>query len=173
MTGATLGRSHFSGPTFSGANARSATGVFVDQAGLSPGEVGGVFAGVIAGLAAIGKALAWLLNWQGARSDRKAERLRVWEESLDRRDKEYRQQLEHDLEELRAAHQANANEIDALRNRFRALRGAALELVVEVRVLKPDSPALKRADTMLRAAFPVESALPTDLTDLVTRLGEI
>jgi len=117
--------------------------------------------------------MAWLLNWQGARSDRKAERLRLWEESLDRRDKEYRLQLEHDLEELRAAHQANAAEIDVLRNRFRALRGAALELVVEVRAIKPESPALKRADAMLRTAFPIEAALPEDLTDLVHRLGEI
>lgn len=132
-----------------------------------------MFAGVVAALAALGKALAWLLNWQGARSDRKADRLRVWEESLDRRDKEYRQQLEHDLEELRAAHQANANEITGLRNRFRALRGAALELVVEVRLIKPDSPALKRADAMLRTIFPLDSALPEDLAELVNQLGDI
>ncbi|WP_310534592.1 hypothetical protein [Novosphingobium sp.] len=145
----------------------------MDQAGLSAGEVGGVFAGVVAALAALGKGLAWLLNWQGARSDRKADRLRVWEESLDRRDKEYRQQLEHDLEELRAAHLANATEISALRNRFRALRGAALELVIEVRAISPDSPALKRADAMLRTAFPVEVVLPADLTELVNQLGEI
>lgn len=149
-----------------------ATGFYVDQTGLSPGEVGGVLAGIIAGIAAVGKGLAWLLNWQGARSDRKAERLRAWEEMLNQRDKEYRAKLEHDIAELQDAHKANAEQIAGLIKLTRALSGAALELVVEVRVLNQDSPALKRAHTILRTAFPLDNTLPSDLTELVKKLGE-
>ena len=51
--------------------------------------------------------------------------------------------------------------------------GRPLELIVEVRTISPDSPALKRADAMLRTAFPLEAALPADLTELVNQLGDI
>lgn len=134
------------------------------------GEVGGVFAGAVASFAAIGKGLAWLLDWQGERTDRKAERLRLWETSLDRREQEYREGIERELDHLRAAHEQNANEISQLRRRVTALGGAFVILGSEVRALDPASQALVRAKQIVRDAFQPETELPADLADLVAKL---
>lgn len=127
------------------------------------GDYAGAFAGAVAALAAIGKGLAWLLNWQGARSDRRAERLRLWEESLNRREQDFRQDLEVRLAEEKQARLA-------LEARVGSLGVALFDVTLALQEADPRSAALVRVTAALRAAFPAEAVLPEGIAALLTRL---
>src|SRR5690348_16553192 len=102
------------------------------------GDYGGAFAGVVALLAALGKGIAWLLNWQGAREQRRSQRLAEWEASLVRREKEYREDLEHKF----AAIEGEVAELDKQKN---ALGVALYDVTLALREKDPRHPALTRA----------------------------
>jgi uncharacterized protein HemX len=133
------------------------------ETGASAGEVGGMVAGAIAILAALGKAAAWALNWKDARARTRAAKLQAWHEELrareeqqDKRDRDYQQRIETQLRRL------------AVENRV--LR-RAFELVAEpLRRLEPDNPNLARAQLMLDRAFPLDPALPEDLATLTAMI---
>lgn len=127
------------------------------------GDYGGAFAGVVAALAALGKGLAWLLNWQGARDDRRSRRLGEWESSLNAREKEYREQLQ-------AKFAAIEHSVDLLRTQNEALGVALSDVVDEVRRLEPASPVLARVHHLLRRAFPIEHDLPAAMLALLAKL---
>lgn len=134
---------------------------------FSAGEVGGIFAGAIALIAAVGKGLAWLLNWQGERSDAKAARLRAWEDSLDRREKEARAAMELRFRGLEVA-------VIKLRRRTWAMRECLQEVTTELRVHAPDSAAADRAESMLRSAWAetLDFDVPEDLAELARMLDD-
>jgi hypothetical protein len=126
-------------------------------------QAGGAFGVVVMVLAALGKGLAWLLNWHGERSDGRAAELKAWERSLVAREKEYRQTIEHQLGELKT-------EVKLLRGNVGALGVSLLEVTIELRVLDPASAALTKAAAVLRRAFPPDAALPEDMVELAGRL---
>lgn len=130
---------------------------------LSAGEVGGVFAGVIALFAAVGKGLAWLLNWHSERTDQRSKRLEQWEQSLVRREVEYRETIEAKLASLEG-------EVLRLRTQQGALSFSLLEVAVAHRDKEPDSPALARAAASLRQAFPPEAGYNPEITELIHAL---
>jgi hypothetical protein len=126
-------------------------------------QAGGAFAIVLAGLAAIGKALAWLLNFHGERSDGKAADLRAWQASLTAREKDYRETLEGDLSDLKG-------QVAQLRNDVGALGHSLLEVTTELRDLDPASEALLRATLVLRRAFSPVYSMPGDMQQLARDL---
>lgn len=126
--------------------------------GVSPGEVGGVFAGVVALGAALGKAAKWLLNWQEAREKSNAARLRAWEKSLDRREREQRAETER--------------RFHAMEEKVGMMASALFEAIAELQVLDPRSVALARAKIVLRKAFPVDEETPGNIEALVGRLDQ-
>ena len=130
---------------------------------LSAGEVGGVFAGFVALIAALGKGLAWLLDWDSKRTLAKEHRLRSWEISLDEREKEYREAIETKMADLEG-------EVLRLRTQQGALSFSLLEIAVAHRDKDPDSPALARAATMLRQAFPPEFGFDPAIAELIHAL---
>lgn len=137
---------------------------------LNAGEVGGVLAGAIAILAAVGKALAWLLNWQGARREGKEERLRVWEASLDRREHDYREDIEKDLDELRAEAATLRGDVARTRTQQAAIGFLLLEVTLELRAHVPGSPALVRIAAVLRRVYPPEHGIPPEMAELLRAL---
>lgn len=129
------------------------------------GEAGGIFAGVVALLVAVGHGVSWLLNWKEARAQSRAAKLQAWHDELDKRkreqderDREYRQHIETQLRRQQV-------EIRVLRRAF--------ELVAEpLRRLEPDNPNLSQAQAMLDRAFPLDPALPNDMSILMAMIDE-
>lgn len=138
----------------------------------SAGEVGGVFAGVLAGLAALGKGIAWLLNWQGERTEAKSKRLLVWEASLDRREAEYRESIEGELKSLREGDGVTRAELKLAREQMAAIEFSLLEVMIELRAHVPSSPALKRAATALRRVFRPEYGIPPEMAELLRAMDD-
>src|SRR3546814_3018803 len=75
--------------------------------GVSAGEVGGIFAGSIALLAAIGQGIKWLLNFRERQADSRSAKLQAWHEELQAREKrieekqeKYQAEIEHRLSTL-------------------------------------------------------------------------
>lgn len=128
-------------------------------------QAGGAFAAVLGLLAALGKALAWLLNWHGERTDRKSSRLSEWEANLVRREKEYRETLEANLAALQT-------QVLSLRVDISALGHSLIEVTVELRDLDPDSAALQRATDVLRAAFPPAFDVPHDMKAAARKMDD-
>lgn len=133
--------------------------------GVSAGEIGGVVAGLVALLAALGKGAQWIFNWKGAREDARAARLKAWEDSLDRREKAHREETEQELAEFRAEVGVQGRQISetlALLNITRT----ALELVTaRLRQVAPDSPELEHAEALLRPSFLRPTSLPVPIPE--------
>ena len=129
------------------------------------GDYAGLFAGIVAMLAALGKGIAWLLNWHGERSERRSARLAEWEASLDRREKEQRESLEHRFASLE-------HNYNRLRSDVTALRGSLLEVTMELHALDPGSAAIAKAASVLAAAYPTIEDIPPEMRELVDRLDE-
>lgn len=109
----------------------------------SAGDWGGAFAGVLAALAALGKGLAWLLDWNRAGLSSREARLQRWEESLAGREKIYREEIEQHLAETRA-------ELDKVERTMAIMRAVLSEVMLELRHHVPNSPALTRAAETLK-----------------------
>jgi uncharacterized coiled-coil protein SlyX len=109
----------------------------------SAGDWGGAFAGVVAMLAAIGKGLAWLLDWNRAGLTSREMRLQRWEESLAGRERAYREEIEQHLAETRV-------ELDKVERTVGLMRAVLAEVMTELRHHVPDSPALTRAADALK-----------------------
>jgi hypothetical protein len=140
-----------------------------DPTAVSAGEAGGIFAGVLALLALLGRGLKWLLDWRAARADAieagREGRLKEWQEELDARERR--------LEEQQAEHQAR---IEAKLARMEAQQSALLNgyqlIASALRALDPASQALKMADQLLTAAFALDPLTPPDMRAAVERIDE-
>lgn len=120
------------------------------------GDVGGIIGAIVSLLVAIGGGIAWLLNWKGAREKSQAARLKAWEQSLDRREKEQRQETEDRLR--------------TFEDKLSAVSLVSFEMLGELQRLDPASPVLARAREVLRSVFPVDPDPPDWLRSLVHRL---
>lgn len=145
---ASSGLFHAGSAQIRGGATRMSTGGIPPE-GISAGEVGGVVAGVIALVAAIGKGLAWLLNWNEARTSNRQARLEKWEASLVERERSYREEIEARLEqaEERLQHAEDktatmATTIANLRSNQAALTIAVVDLATDLDVHAPTSPVL-------------------------------
>lgn len=138
------------------------------------GETGtavGLGAAALGVLGALGKSIAWLLNYQGERTQQRQKAMREWEASLQRREMEYRGEIEAEISDLRTNQKHDAARINILSTQVDAMRSLCTELTQEMRTLNPDSIALARADAYLRRAFQrVDYVMPVDMGDLVNKL---
>lgn len=123
------------------------------------GDYGGLIGGGIVMLGAIGKGLAWLLNWQGARSDRREAKLTKWEASLTERERDYRHQIEDKLGSLERA------------NRLVAI--ALLDVTLELKHFAPLSPAVARAFETLRELMPADFEMNPQMRAAVEQLDKV
>lgn len=131
--------------------------------GISLGESGGIFAGVVALLALLGKGIMWVTNLHEERSASKAAKLQAWEDSLARREQEQRAELEEKFGELQA-------EVATSHSQIGALAVALFDVTSALRGNDPTSPALTRAAATLRAAFPMDHNVPVTFRELLARL---
>ena len=127
------------------------------------GDWGGLFAGFVAGAAALSKGLAWLLNWNEARSSGRAAKLVSWERSLVAREKEYREEIEGQLRFTRT-------ELARVEGDVEQLRAVLFDVTTELHRHASGSPALSRAVRLLGMAYPIDPATPADLTALAAQV---
>lgn len=141
--------------------------------GPTPGEAGGIFAGIVALLVAIGHGVRWWLGWTDHRASTRAAKLDAWqkelalrEERLDREQAGIIAEIKGQLAELR---QSN----DQLRKEHAALLGGFQLVAGALRVIDPANAALNRADELLKSAFALDPVLPAGLAGPLAKLGEI
>lgn len=131
----------------------------------SAGTIGGIFAGIVAMLVALGHALKWWLGWTDGRALTRTKKLDAWQTELqarenrfDERQAEYQARIECELTRLRAEHSAMY---------------LAYQLVAtEMRTIHPHNEALRRADELMRTAFPLEATLPPFGAAAIARLND-
>lgn len=123
----------------------------------SVGEVGGVFAGIVALLYAIGKGIAWLLNWNDARASTRTAKLDAWEVKLDKRETEFEAKTDARMTTME-------HEMTAMGRENRALRTAFQRVAVRLQFFSPNDPALADAERILAQAIPLEPFTPPDMT---------
>ena len=134
------------------------------------GQIGGVFAGVIALLVAIGHGVRWLLNWNDARAQTRSAKLDAWhaelkarEARLDAEQAAYQARIEARLKDIEAESLVIKNENHALRYAF--------ELVAApLRALDPNNKELARPEEIIAAAFPLLPVIPPDMADKLSKL---
>lgn len=138
--------------------------------GLSAGEIGGIFAGLVALLAALGKAAAWLLNWNDARVNSRSAKLQRWHEELTERETRIDAQvnarlntLETSYERLNDAHSVVLQRLDRSRMAYRVIAAELIEIA-------PHSAALVQAQMILTEPFPTDALVGGE--DLVRRIDE-
>lgn len=136
-----------------------------DAGGSSPGELGGMLAGALALLGAIGAGLKWAANWMAGREAIRTDRLARWESDLDARERA----MEGKLSDSLARCQEHCAAVEA---KFDRMRLAILLLIPELQRVAPYSPALKQARDLLRDAFPIPLDLPEDMAGLITAADE-
>lgn len=108
----------------------------------SAGDWGGAFAGFVAAAAALAKGLAWLLNWNEARSDGREARLISWEHNLVNREKAYREEIEQQLHTTRVDLARVVGEVSVL-------RGLLVQVTAELHRHAPESAVLAHVATVL------------------------
>jgi hypothetical protein len=129
----------------------------------SAGEVGGVFAGAIGLLVAIGHGVRWWLGWSDRRALRRSAKLDAWQRELQDREARFEaQQAEH--------WQRIELELAKLRREHAALLGGYQLIAAALRLVDPESDALRRADELLRSAFLVEPLMPPDMVATMQRI---
>lgn len=132
---------------------------------VSAGEVGGIVAGGLAALAALGKGGQWLLGWADRRESSRTSKLQAWHDELSKREADFDQAVNARLAKLEVRDQARAAENIALRMALAQVTGA-------LRAVDPANKALLRAEQLLNASFPIERdpLIPLDQMELVAAL---
>lgn len=115
----------------------------------SAGQVGGIFAGIVALLVAIGQGVRWAVNYGDKRAVARAAKLDAWEARLDAREKIFEAQIEARMMALEAEN--------------RAYRNALSHVLPALRTIDPKHPSLRMADEALHSAFPTEFRIPPDM----------
>ena len=129
----------------------------------SAGEVGGVFAGAVALLVALGQGLRWWLGWTDRRAATRSAKLDAWQKQLEDRERRF--------DATQAEHWARVErELDTLRREHAALLGGYQLLAAALRMADPESDALRRADELLRSAFLLDPLLPSDMSAIAQRI---
>lgn len=118
---------------------------------VSAGEVGGIVAGVLAALAALGKGIAWIVNWDKATRDTKEERLTKWEANLVNRERDYREEIEGRLKDLQTDLITAKGIAEKLNTTVTTLVIAVEDLTSELESHAPNALSLKRARMLLQS----------------------
>lgn len=103
---------------------------------ISGGEAAGYFAGLVALLAALGKAVAAAVGWVDRSARSRDAKLTAWEESLARREVDMRQRTE--------------GRLAAVEHALTEVRSVLSVVTVELRKHSPNNAVLDRAEAALR-----------------------
>src|SRR5689334_713253 len=117
----------------------------------SAGEIGGIFAGIVAVLVALGHGIKWALGWSDARSNTRSAKLDAWELRLRQREDDFEQKIE--------------SRMAILERENRAYRLALSHVIPALSQLDPNNPGLHLAEQALREAFPLSFRVPGDMRD--------
>ncbi|MGE3871173.1 MAG: hypothetical protein AB7F51_16890 [Pseudorhodoplanes sp.] len=131
---------------------------------LSAGEIGGVFAGIVALLGAIGAGIRWLLGWQDRRRETFHARLLIWEEKLTQREATLEADKEHHFARIEQRLARAEGQQAALLSAYHLISG-------ELRRLDPGNTKLGMADELLKAAFQLDPHVPADMLATLDRMG--
>jgi uncharacterized protein HemX len=132
---------------------------------ISAGEIGGIFAGIVAVLATIGGGIRWLLGWKQQRAETLHAKLIKWEEKLDQR--------EAKLDAEQAGNMAALERrVEKVEQQNVALRKGYYIVAGKLRSFDPSDPDLKQADDILRAAFPYDPFIPPDMAAQIRKLDQ-
>lgn len=135
-----------------------------DPGGISTGEVGGIIAGAITILGTVGAGVRWLLGWRDRQEESRATKLQKWHDELSAR--------ETRLDEERATEIASLRDDIARLRREHGMLLSAYQLIAgAMRVIDAGNPALRMADELLRAAFPLRGT-PADMSALADRIDQ-
>jgi hypothetical protein len=132
-----------------------------------------VAVGVGAGAAAtkpIWHGIRWLFTWTDRRAIRRDAKLQAWEASLVEREKQFRIEIEQQLELTRAELRAVREDLDAQRRTTMRLVDVVSDLSTELEGHAPRSPVLIRARKLLKT-LPLPAPAP-ELEALAAQLDE-
>lgn len=137
---------------------------------VSAGEAGGIFAGVVALLYALGRGVGWVWTKIEGRIDKRAaenvsesERLGAWRKALDHEAKALREGIKAELEAVKL-------ELAEVRLQSVALAAGLLDVALELDGHAPQSPALARLGETLRQVWKVSTEIPPEMAVLLARL---
>ena len=133
-------------------------------------DAGVVAAGVAAGGWPAWHIAKWLFAWTDRRAIRRDAKLEAWEASLVEREKQFRIEIEQQLDETRAELRAVRNDLDAQRRTTMRLVDVVSDLSTELEAHAPRSPVLSRARKLLKT-LPLPAPAP-ELEALAAQLDE-
>lgn len=129
----------------------------------SPGEVGGIFAGLVALLALFGGGIKFLVNLGDARAQTRTAKLDAWHREIVERERAFEAKVDAHYRKIEA-------DLDALEGRVEALRLAYEHVATPLRILDPENDGLKKAEQILQAAFPLVPRIPPDMGGSLNKL---
>ena len=107
-------------------------------------------------LVALGHGLRWWLGWTDRRAATRSAKLDAWQRQLEAREDRFTAtQVDH--------WQRVESELNQLRSQHAALLGGYQMLAAALRLNDPINPALRQADELLKAAFPLDPLVPSDM----------
>lgn len=124
--------------------------------GVDAGQVGGIFAGVVAAMVALGQGVKWLLNFRERQADSRAVKLQAWHEELQAREKRLDQQQAEYQERIE-------KRLTIVTRQNMALRMAFEMVAAPLRRIDPANRELAQAEQLLTAAFPLDPDVPAEI----------
>lgn len=131
----------------------------------SPGEVGGIIAGIVAVLGLFGGGIRWLIGWRDRQRDSFYQKNVAWEARLREREAAFEQDQQKHIERIEQRLGRTERQVEAALSAYHLIAGA-------LRQADPDNGALGRADELLRAAFQLDPIVPVEMAALLSRLGD-
>lgn len=131
--------------------------------GISAGEAGGIFAGAVALLVAIGHGIRWVLGFRERRSDNLYQKNLKWEERLAEREAAF--------ENDQRAHFVRIEQrLTRAELQLEAALGAYHLLAGEMRRKDPGNAVLSMAEDLLKEAFRLDPSTPADMKSILGKL---
>lgn len=130
---------------------------------VSPGEIGGIFAGAVALAATFGHGIKWLLGFTSAQQASRQLKLQQWHDELAAKEA----QLDAEADAYKTKIE---NRLAGLEEAQGVILSVCHALAAGLRTIDPANPALGIYDQMLRKAFRVD---PTTPAAMIATLNEI
>lgn len=123
----------------------------------------GIASAVVLVLTAIGKGAQIVWGWRTEVRRSRADGLREWEDKLSKREADFDAALDMRLKQLETLSEKQAGQTTALRLAFEIVAG-------ELRHRDPGNSALRRAEQLLAAAFPLDPFVPPEMSGALLRI---
>ena len=138
----------------------------MNEPGVTPGEVGGIIAGCVGVLVAIGHGIRWLLNFRERQANSRQAKLQIWHDELQARE----DKIDKKLADYQAKTEAR---LEVALGQNRALRIAFELVAAPLRKIDPSNSNLAQAEQLLHAAFPLDPAVPPNIAALLSQIESV